>query len=275
MQGIIIKQVSNYYTILSNNEKYICQARGKFKNDKVVPLVGDNVIFDQDKLILMEILPRKVELVRPKIANVDQAFIITSLKEPDLSLNLLDKLLTVVEHANVEAIICLTKKDLMTDKEFNEIQHIIEYYKQIGYTVVYNDEIDKIKELFKNKITVFTGQSGSGKSTLLNKLDSSLKIKTNIISKALNRGKHTTTHTELIMFGEALVADTPGFSAIDLSMMSNIEIENCFIEFSKYHHDCKYRGCIHRNIQGCNIVKEVENKNILESRYQNYLKFIR
>lgn len=273
MQGIIIKNISNDYTILADNKKYTCKARGKFRKEKITPLVGDNCIFDQEKKYIIEILERKTELVRPPVANIDQAVIITSAKEPDFSSNLLDKLLCIIEFNNITPIICFTKLDLLEDKDKKYIENIIEYYKNIGYKVYKNTELEDIKKIFKNKITVFTGQSGAGKSTLLNRLNSNLNLKTDEISKALGRGKHTTRHVELLEMYDGLIADTPGFSSISFIEMKNEDIRDNFIEFNKYRDKCEYKDCMHISETNCEIKRQLENNNILNSRYENYLKF--
>ena len=274
MKGKIIKCLSNDYTVLTGNETYICKSRGKFRKLNITPLVGDNVIFDEQNKYILEILPRTNELVRPPVANIDQAILITSVKEPDFSSNLLDKLITIVEYNNVKPIICFTKIDLLTSIEKKEIETIYNYYKSIGYDVYYNYEIDEIKKIFKDKVSVFTGQTGAGKSTLLNKLDSNLNIKTGEISIALGRGKHTTRHTELINLCGGLVADTPGFSAISLDSLSKADIRDQFNEFNKYRDLCKYKDCMHDKEDHCMIKEKVNDKTILKSRYENYLKFI-
>lgn len=274
MKGKIIKCLSNDYTVLAGNETYICKSRGKFRKLNITPLVGDNVIFDEQNKYILEILPRKNELVRPPVANIDQAILITSVKEPDFSSNLLDKLITIIEYNNVKPIICFTKIDLLTSVEKKEIETIYNYYKSIGYDVYYNYEIDEIKKIFKDKVSVFTGQTGAGKSTLLNKLDSNLNIKTGEISIALGRGKHTTRHTELINLCNGLVADTPGFSALSLDSLSKADIRDQFSEFNKYRDLCKYKDCMHDKEDHCMIKEKVKDKTILKSRYENYLKFI-
>lgn len=272
MRGKIIKLISNDYTVLSNDKQYICKSRGKFRNMNINPLVGDEVIFDEENNYILEVLPRRNYLLRPPVANVDQAVIITSVKHPDFSSNLLDKLLCIIEYNNIKPIICFTKLDLLDNNELEEINEIINYYKKI-YDVYINDEIEDIKHIFKDKISVFTGQSGAGKSTLLNKLDESLQIKTNEISMALGRGKHTTRHVELIPLYDGLVADTPGFSAVDFTDMTNADIRDNFIEFNEYREDCKYKDCMHNKEDECAIKSEID-KNILKSRYENYLNFI-
>ena len=273
MQGKIIKQISNDYTVLVDGIKYICKARGKFRNLHLTPLVGDEVIINDENYIL-DILKRKNELKRPSISNIDEAIIITSLKHPDFSSNLLDKLLTVIEYNNIKPIIIFTKKDLLNKEEYDNLKPYINYYKSIGYEVYMNDEIDKIKKIFKDKVSVFTGQTGAGKSTLLNKLNTNLNLKTNEISMALNRGKHTTRHTELLEIEGGLVADTPGFSALDFYEMTNEDIRDNFIEFNIYRHDCPFNDCMHTHEKNCKIKEKVIDGTILKSRYENYLKFI-
>lgn len=274
MVGKIIKQISNDYTVLIDNELLVCKSRGKFRKLGITPLVGDNVKVDVKNKYILEILERKNELVRPSISNIDQAVIVTSVKIPDFSTNLLDKLINIIEFNNIKPIICITKMDLLTNEEQQEINNYIGYYKKIGYEVYLNTEIDELSKIFKNKITVFAGQSGAGKSTLLNKLDNNLNIQTGEVSVALGRGRHTTRHTELIEVLGGLVADTPGFSSISFNEMTNSDIRDNFIEFNEYKQDCEYKDCMHKNEINCEIKRQVENKNILKSRYDNYIKFI-
>lgn len=274
MVGKIIKQISNDYTVLIDNELLVCKSRGKFRKLGITPLVGDNVKVDVENKYILEILERKNELVRPSISNIDQAVIVTSVKIPDFSTNLLDKLINIIEFNNIKPIICITKMDLLTNEEHQEINNYIGYYKKIGYEVYLNTEIDELSKIFKNKITVFAGQSGAGKSTLLNKLDNNLNIQTGEVSVALGRGRHTTRHTELIEVLGGLVADTPGFSSISFNEMTNSDIRDNFIEFNEYKQDCEYKDCMHKNEINCEIKRQVENNNILKSRYDNYIKFI-
>ena len=274
MEGIIVKNISNDYVVLCKNGEYTCKPRGKFRNDKITPLVGDNVVIDPDNKYILDIKPRKNMLIRPSVANIDQALIVTSVKEPDFSTNLLDKLLVVITYNNIEPIICLTKLDLLNDGELKEIKKYIEYYESIGYKDILNKDKKELKEILKNKLTVITGQSGAGKSTLLNTLDKNLELKTNEISKALGRGKHTTRHVELYHIYDGLVVDTPGFSAIDLSDIPNIGIRDNMKEMYDNLDDCKYRDCMHIKEDGCAVKKKVETGEILQSRYNNYKSFI-
>lgn len=274
MRGIIVRILSNDYTVELENERYIiCSARGLFRKKKITPLVGDYVIVDTEKSLITDILERKSELIRPPVANIDIALIVVSAKEPDFNCNLLDKMLDIIEFNNVKPIICVSKYDLLEDT--TNVDELINYYRGIGYTVYLNTDINDIQKIFKEKIVILTGQSGVGKSTLMNKLDSSLNLKTNEISKALGRGKHTTRHVELYKMYYGLACDTPGFSKLEFNDMSKEDIRDNFIEFNEYRHDCKYSNCMHINEEGCEIKRKVEEGFILTSRYENYIKFIK
>lgn len=272
MEGQIIKILSNLYTVSSNGKLYLCHVRGKFRNDKITPTVGDYVRFDEVNNYILEILPRKNTLNRPLVSNIDQAIIVTSCKKPDFDDNLLDKLLVLLNYYDIDAIICLTKLDLLSKKELLEVEKIAKYYKSIGYKVVDNNHISKVKELLKNKTTVLTGQTGAGKSTLINKLDSKLELATGEISEALGRGKHTTRHVELIEMYKGKVLDTPGFSSLDLDRLTDEDIKWGFIEFSNY--TCKFSDCMHIKEKDCSIKDAVDSGKILETRYVNYKKFL-
>lgn len=274
MQGQIIKILSNDYTVKSseNNNIYICKSRGKFRKDNITPQVGDYVVFTEKDNIITEIKPRKNSLTRPNVSNIDQAFIVTSLKHPDFSSNLLDKLLTICLINKIKPIICLTKKDLLDNKEYKKLKFIIKYYEKMGFKVLYNTEILRLKKQLKNKTTVLTGQTGSGKSSLMNKLDKSLNFETNEISEALGRGKHTTRCTSLVEIYQGKILDTPGFSDIDLTIYTKEQIRDTFIEFNKVN--CPYKDCIHNNEKNCLVKDSVKSGKILKSRYDNYIKFI-
>ncbi len=272
MIGRIIKALSNDYTVKADNKEYICKARGKFRNQKITPLVGDFIDFDVQNHYILEIKPRKNILPRPPVSNVDTSYLITSLKEPDFSSALLDKLILISEYNHINPVIVFTKQDLLTKEEKEKIKPILKYYQNLGYKVFLNNQITEIEQTFKDKFCVFTGQSGAGKSTLINKINPKLNLKTNEISKALNRGKHTTRHTEALELFGGLVADTPGFSALDLTVLSKEDIRNNFKEFSKF--ECKYRDCMHVKEDGCKVKEKVKNGEILKSRYENYLNFL-
>jgi len=272
MEGQIVKILSNLYTVNSNGKIYECHSRGKFRNNKITPMVGDYVKFDNENNYILEILPRRNELERPLVSNIDQGLIVTSLKGPDFSTNLLDKLLVVMEYHKIKPIICLTKNDLLNSNEKKEIKKYVKYYRSLGYKVLYNTNLFRIKRLFKDKTTVFTGQSGAGKSTLINKLDKKLNLETGEISKALGRGRHTTRFVQLIELFGGKVVDTPGFSMIEFNGMTDEDIRDSFIEFKKY--PCPFKDCMHLTEKECRVKKEVDMGNILESRYEDYKKFI-
>lgn len=274
MQGRIIKIISNDYTVYANNQEYVCKSRGLFRNQNIKPVVGDIVEFDEDNNYILKINNRKNSLVRPLVSNVDQALIVSNVK-PTFDTNLLDKLLCVIEFNNIKPIICFTKLDLLDNDELKNINEYIKYYKKIGYTVFVNTELEKIKKIFKDKITVFTGQTGAGKSTLINRLDTHFNLDTGEISKALGRGKHTTRHVELHKIYGGLVADTPGFSNLDFVDMTKTDIRDNFIEFNEFKDKCKYRDCMHQNEQICEVQNKVNDNTIIQSRYENYLKFIK
>ena len=273
MKGRIIKNVSNDYTIKSNDKIYTCKPRGKFRLNNMTPLVGDIVVFDEKEHYILEIEPRKNELIRPSIANIDMAVIVTSVKKPNFDTILLDKTLTIISYNNITPIIYFSKLDLLNEKELNDIKIYINYYKKIGYFVATN--ISELMPLIKNKTVVFTGQSGAGKSTLLNKINPLLKLKTDEISEALGRGKHTTRHTELYEIDNTFIADTPGFSKIDFYNMTPIDIRDNMKEMFDNLEHCKYDDCMHITEDGCEVKKQVNNQEILISRYENYRNFIK
>ena len=272
MIGRIIKNISNDYTIESNEKIYVCKARGKFKQRKETPLVGDIVEFDEKQKYILKIKTRKNELIRPKVANIDVAVIVTSVKSPEFDTILLDKNLTIISYNNITPIIYFTKLDLLDKNGKQNIQKYIDYYKKIGYNV--STSVEDLTKKIANKTVVLTGQSGAGKSTLLNKIDKNLALKTAEISQSLGRGKHTTRHTELFKIKNFYIADTPGFSKIDFINMSKIDIRDNMKEMFDNLEHCKYHDCLHINEDGCYIIELVKQNKILKSRYENYIKFI-
>lgn len=272
MTGRIIKNISNDYTIKANDQIYICKPRGKLRLNNQTPLVGDIVNFDEVNNYITEILPRKNELIRPCVANIDIAVIVTSVKDPDFDSHLLDKELTIISYNNITPIIYFTKLDLLDKGTTPIIQSYMDYYQKIGYEVSTTPE-DLIKKI-KNLTVVLTGQSGAGKSTLINKIDNSLQLKTDEISYALGRGKHTTRHTELFETNGSFIVDTPGFSKIDFIGMSKMAIRDNMKEMFDNLKYCKYQDCMHLSEDGCHVIELVKNKEILASRYDNYKNFI-
>ena len=272
MQGQIIKQISNLYTVKVGDMLYGCRARVKFIKDKISPMVVDYVIINNEFKVIESILERKNELDRPVIANVDIALIVTSTKKPNLDLNLLDKLISVITFNDIEPVVCFTKLDLLNEVEKENIDNLRKYYEMIGINCVYNTETAEIKRLLDNNIVVLAGQTGAGKSSLLNRLDDELDIETNEISEALGRGKHTTRHVELYEISDGYIADTPGFSALDLKDMNKEQLRDTFVEFRNY--ECKFRDCMHHKESKCGVKEALEDKMILQSRYNNYLLFL-
>lgn len=274
MKGLIIKNISNDYLIKAENNLYNCKPRGKFRKDKIIPLVGDKVEFNEQDKYITKIYPRKNSLIRPSVSNVDQALIVTSVKTPNFDTNLLDKLLTIISFNNIEPVICFTKLDLLDNKEQKEIETYINYYNNLGYKTVTNSKKENFSNIFDKKITVLAGQSGAGKSSLLNLLNPTLKLQTNEISKALNRGKHTTRHTELYKLLGGYIADTPGFSQVDFRKMTKYDIRDNMKEMFDNLHECKYRDCMHIKEDGCKVKQLLAEGTILKSRYNNYKLFI-
>ena len=272
MKGQIIKISSDLYFVSHDNKTYPCKCRGIFRKEHITPVVGDYVLFSVEEKIIEEVLPRKNTFQRPKVSNIDQAFIITSLKLPDFSLNLLDKFIVLMEINNVKPIICITKEDLLNKEEIEKINKILKYYQSLGYIVVYNTEEEKIKELLKNKTSVFTGQTGAGKSTLLNRLNPTWQLETGEVSMALGRGRHTTRVVELFECFNGKVMDTPGFSALELTDYTKEQIKDAFVEFKEY--PCPFKDCLHTKEKECSVKQAVEEGKILRSRYDNYINFI-
>lgn len=273
LKGIIVKNISDTYTVKVEQEFYDCKARGKFRNHGLTPLVGDMVEFDEHNCYILTILDRKNELVRPSISNVDVALIVSSVKKPDLSMYLLDKQICNIILAKIEPVICFTKLDLLNKQELKEVERVMKYYEHLGYQVFTNLKLKKMLKYLKGKIVVLTGQTGAGKSSLLNQIDANLNLKTGEISEALGRGRHTTRHTEFFFTHDILIADTPGFSALDLSKYSKSEIRDSFAEFPKY--PCEFKDCMHLKEHNCEVRKKVEDGTILASRYENYCHFVK
>lgn len=281
-KGQIRKALSGFYYVYFQGKTYQTRGRGNFRKRKLTPLVGDLVEFEsgnQDEGIIKEMYERQNELVRPPIANVDLAVIIISAVEPDFSTYLLDRFLVTLEAKKVAAAIYVTKTDLIDEKKRADLLQFKTYYESIGYSFYLPSEESKketIKQLceqFENRLTVFMGQSGAGKSTLLNTISPELVLKTDEISAALGRGKHTTRHVELIPLYDGLVADTPGFSAIELTEVEVIELRELYPEFLAAQQDCKFRGCIHQKEPGCKVKELVEEGTIAQYRYDSYSQF--
>jgi ribosome biogenesis GTPase len=226
----------------------------------------------------MNIDPRRNELVRPPIANVDQAFLVFSAVQPDWSTQLLDRFLVMIEVTSIQPILIVSKWDLLPESQREEVLAQTTYYEKIGYTVFYTSketgDAASIHELIHQKISVICGQSGVGKSTLLNVIDSNLRLKTDEISTHLGRGKHTTRHVELLPIQGGWIADTPGFSSLEFLDEEPLDLAQAFIEFQRLASSCKFRGCLHLTEPKCAVKQALDDGEILPSRYENYQTFI-
>jgi ribosome biogenesis GTPase len=242
-KGRIIKLIGGLYTVLDDSENtYTLKPRGKFRHDNESPKVGDYVTFNADVIKTMS--KRKNDLIRPQIANVDQAILIHSATRPTFSFNLLDRFLTIIENEDIKPLIVVTKIDLLSNADLTDLKQKLAYYEPF-YDIYYVDALHQVDTailhpIFKHKVSVLAGQTGAGKSTFMNALKPELNLKTDDISKALGRGKHTTRHVELIPFNDGLIADTPGFSKLDFR---NVALENVplnFVDFFQLSSSCKF-----------------------------------
>ena len=281
-KGQIIRALSSFYYVRSEDKVIECKARGLFKKNKQSPLVGDFVTFNIVNDIqgyITEIEARKNELRRPPISNVEQAVLVFSVKEPELSILLLDKFIIHIEKADITPIICLSKTDLLNDESTQLMESQTEKYQNVGYTVIqtskYGKGIAELKATLQGKTSVFAGQSGVGKSTLLNSLLPDLNLETAAISQRLGRGKHTTRAVQLVELPEGgKVADTPGFSQLDFKGIESVTLDDLFAEFREYLNQCRFRRCQHTNEPGCMVRSAVEENKINKDRYQHYLMFL-
>lgn len=278
MQGVIIGNISNTYKIKTDNEIYEAYARGKFKNEEKIPLVGDKVeieITDEDKktAIIENILARRNEIKRPKMANIDQIIFIISTKNPKPDLLMLDKQLAYVEKLKIEPIIVINKIDLQDT--YKQIQ---ELYSNIGYKVIVTSAkqgigIEDVMSLVKNKTSVFSGNSGVGKSSIINALFGGDKTQEGEISQKNKKGKNTTTDTKLYeLEPDTYIADTPGFSSFEISEIESEELDKYFREFSKEIENCEYVGCTHIKEESCGIKVAVQQNRISQERYERFCK---
>lgn len=275
-KGLIVKNISNTYTVKMNKQAYVCTAKGKFKNENITPVVGDNVEFDiideyKKEGLITEILERSVYLKRPKVANITQIMLVISIKSPKPDLFMLDKQIAFAEFLKIKPVIIINKCDLDENSEAERIQKI---YSNIGYEVILTEAknslgISKIKELLKNNITVFSGNSGVGKSTITNSILGKIKTKEGEISLKNQKGKNTTTVITIYEAGKnSYIVDTPGFSSFDVNEINYKELKNYFIEFKK--DECEFLDCSHIKERDCKIRDDVTKGIISKERYENY-----
>lgn len=280
MQGKILKGIAGfYYVYVVESGVYECKAKGIFRKDKIKPLVGDNVeievLSEEEKTgNIVQILPRKNELIRPAVANIDQALVIFAVTEPAPHFNLLDRFLIMMERKEIPVTLCFNKKDIATEPEIKELKEI---YQSCGYPVIFSsalleDNIEEIKKRLKGKITAVAGPSGVGKSSIINHLQSEIQMETGEISKKIARGRHTTRHSELITIEEdTFIMDTPGFSSLYVNDFEKNDLKYYFREFEPYEGKCRFQGCDHVHEPGCAVKEALENGKIHKVRYEDYL----
>ena len=280
MHGKIIKGIAGfYYVYVVESGIYECKAKGAFRKEKIKPLVGDNVeievLSEETKTgNIISICKRKNDLIRPAVANIDQALVVFAATKPDPHFNLLDRFLVMMEKKDIPVILCFNKKDIATEPKLKELEHI---YEGCGYPVVFTsaalkDNVDKIRDLLKGKTTVIAGPSGVGKSSLINELQIGVVMETGSISKKIDRGKHTTRHSEFITIDDnSFIMDTPGFSSLYVNDFEKEDLKYYFREFEPYEGQCKFNGCDHIHEPGCAVKEALENGEIHKIRYDNYV----
>lgn len=279
MIGKIIKGIAGfYYVYVEDFGIYECKAKGIFRNQKIKPLVGDNVlidVIDEEKREgnINEILERKNELIRPSVANVNQAVIIFAVTDPTPNLNLLDRFLILMMKQEVNVVICFNKDDIVSDDEIIRLQDI---YKNCGYHVIFTsaktkEGLETLQELLDNKTTVVAGPSGVGKSSIINLIQPKANMETGQISEKIRRGKHTTRHSELFYVKtNTYIMDTPGFSSLYINEVDKDELKDYFAEFHEYEETCRFIGCLHLSEPDCGVKKALEEGKISRIRYENY-----
>ena len=280
MNGKIIKGIAGFYYVHVPNEGlYECKAKGSFRNKKIKPLVGDNVIIDvvdKDKFLgnIVDILPRKNELIRPATANIDQAILIFAINEPAPNINLLSRFLITMELRHIETIICFNKTDIATDEEKKNLYDILSGCGcRIIFASTYDESgIEEIRAIIKGKTTAFAGPSGVGKSSMLNLIDGNHNMDTGEISQKIKRGKHTTRHSEIFNIDEdTYIIDTPGFTSLYVKEIDKDDLKYYFAEFEQYENQCRFNGCIHINEPDCAVKNALNEGRISKVRYNNYI----
>lgn len=286
LQGKVLRAVGGFYDVLNNGGTvFRCRARGRLKQTGAKQegtglFVGDLVEFtplDGTQGVLESVAPRRSLLKRPPIANAEQVIVVCSSQNPPLSLQLLDRLLVVAERECLQPIICLNKNDLPGS---NEIQVLLKgVYAAAGYSLVFTSALDgrgllQLKQLLSGRLSVMAGPSGAGKSSLLNRLLPGATLRVGDLSGRLRRGRHTTRQVDLLPLGcGGLVADTPGFSQLDLDRVTSEILPDCFPEFALYSSFCRFRGCGHRDEPDCAVKDAVRDKQLPATRYEHYLAF--
>lgn len=279
MQGKIVKGISGFYYVhVVESGIYECKAKGIFRQQKMKPLVGDDVeidIISEEKKTgnVAAILPRKNALIRPAVANVDQALLIFAAASPNPNFNLLDRFLVMMGRQDVPVILCFNKCDLITEEQQQEISAI---YEASGCKILFVSAkkelgLKELQEILEGKTTTVAGPSGVGKSSLINLLAPEACMETGEISKKIERGRHTTRHAELIQLkGDGYITDTPGFSSLYLPEMEKEELQDCYPEFAAFEPYCRFQGCSHINEPDCGVKEALSEGKIHPVRYENY-----
>ncbi len=279
MEGKIIKGIAGFYYVhVKTFGLYECKAKGIFRNQKIKPLVGDDVIIDvideTGKIgNITDIRERKNELIRPAVVNVDQAVVIFAAAEPSPNLNLLDRILILMIKQQVSTVICFNKKDIVTEKEIGFLREIyLKCGRQVIFTSTFTEDgIGALRELVKDKTTVLAGPSGVGKSSIINKLHPDANMETGVISEKIKRGRHTTRHSELFYIQDnTFIMDTPGFSSLYIHDIEKEELKEFYAEFQEYEDSCRFHGCVHLNEPGCSVKQALSDGKISKIRYGNY-----
>ena len=280
MQGKIIKGIAGFYYVhVVESGLYECKAKGVFRKEKIKPLVGDMVEMDvldeaEKKGNIVDILPRKNELIRPAVANIDQALVVFAVTKPKPHFNLLDRFLIMMESKEIPVILCFNKKDIATEPEIQKLKDIYETcgYQMVFTSAIQEENVSQLKELLKGKTTAIAGPSGVGKSSLINTLQPDAKMETGSISEKIERGKHTTRHSELIWIeDDTYIMDTPGFSSLYTNDFEKEELKFYFTEFVPFEGQCRFQGCDHVHEPGCAVKDALEEGKIHPVRYENYL----
>lgn len=280
MKGKIVKGISGFYYVhVAETGIYECKAKGIFRNQKIKPLVGDDVeivVLDEEKKIgnVEKILPRTRELIRPAVANIDMALVIFAAAKPDPNFNLLDRFLCMMEYQKVPVTICFNKCDLVTEKQREVLRKI---YELAGYELLFTsaktqENVEKLKSVLQGKMTAVAGPSGVGKSSLINDLQDAVQMQTGGISDKIERGKHTTRHSQIIPIAEnTYIMDTPGFSSMDLPGFSKEDLWACYPEFVRFEPACRFIGCSHIGEPDCGVKTALAEGKISQVRYDNYV----
>jgi ribosome biogenesis GTPase len=282
MKGKIIKGIAGFYYVHTDKDMvYECKAKGIFRNQKIKPLVGDSVLLtplNEEKKTgnIERILPRKNELIRPAVSNVDQAMVVFAAAKPEPNLNLLDRFLISMKREGVDTIICFNKLDIVDEEKVCELSKI---YENSGchliFTSIHEDiGLHKVSEALRGKTTVLAGPSGVGKSSLMNYLKPEAQMETGSISEKIDRGRHTTRHSELFYLEkDTYLFDTPGFSSLSLGDMEKEELSLYFPEFSPYEEGCRFGGCSHISEPDCRVKEALLEGKISKKRYETYALF--